>query len=208
MGNRKNETFLMKTAIDIFLFTLGFIFLAFIASTIAMFLAPQYFSLCIFERNCGGVDSQGLSCDISDPSNPCTNSTQPTCPSNVWDANNECCNSGQIDACGICDGKTKNIDRDGFCCSGELDASGACCYEGVNPWGICGESNLNGTIAFEANVTSEFSGILGVLLSSLSTLDEGQIEFVDIENLESRPSGNNARRLLSGGTCMEEQDSW
>lgn len=209
MGTNKKEPLRMRIAVNLFLFSLGLIFLLFIASTIVMLLAPQYFNLCIFEKNCGGIDSDEMDCDISDPSDPCNNSTNIACSSNVWDANNMCCESGQVDVCGICDGTTTSIDRDGLCCSGAIDASGACCYEEVNPWGVCGEQILNGTIAFEANVTSEFSGVLGLLLSSMSNLDEGQIVFLEGENGETISDAiSQNRRLLSDEHCSGDDELW
>lgn len=57
------------------------------------------------------------------------------------DRDGECCESGALDACGVCDGDAVVVDLAGACCSsGVLDARGWCCEAGlaVDECGVCG----------------------------------------------------------------------
>lgn len=50
-----------------------------------------------------------------------------------------CCESGFLDACGVCDGTALLVDVQAVCCiSGVLDASGYCCSSGnLDECGVC-----------------------------------------------------------------------
>eukprot|EP00899_Mesostigma_viride_P019248 jgi/Mesvir1/27324/Mv07144-RA.2 len=56
-----------------------------------------------------------------------------------------CCTSGNLDACGVCDGTTTVTDVFGTCCN-VLDAEGVCCASGLlDQCGVCnGQSNTCG----------------------------------------------------------------
>jgi hypothetical protein len=56
----------------------------------------------------------------------------------IIDRSGACCESGVVDACGICDGDGTIIDIAGQCCSGALDAGGYCCEsEEFDQCGLC-----------------------------------------------------------------------
>lgn len=75
----------------------------------------------------------------------------------VLDLHGECCESGKIDACGICDGSALAVDVEGVCCgSGISDAAGFCCASGqLDECGICdGDSDscaLQAVVDVQAN---------------------------------------------------------
>jgi len=61
----------------------------------------------------------------------------------------QCCPSGNIDACGVCDGPALVVDATGTCCNSVLDASGLCCESGaVDICGVCDGTNSCPTVAF------------------------------------------------------------
>lgn len=76
------------------------------------------------------------------------------------DASAQCCNSGKLDACGICDGNAQSVDVQNVCCpSGVLDAGGYCCFSGlIDECGVCdGDSQ---SCALSANVQVQVTDLL------------------------------------------------
>lgn len=59
--------------------------------------------------------------------------------SSLLDRYGQCCQSGVLDACGVCGGSASVVDVQGVCCaSGSLDASGYCCMSGtLDECGVC-----------------------------------------------------------------------
>eukprot|EP01029_Cantina_marsupialis_P020653 TRINITY_DN4854_c0_g3_i14.p1 TRINITY_DN4854_c0_g3~~TRINITY_DN4854_c0_g3_i14.p1 ORF type:complete len:3558 (-),score=1428.50 TRINITY_DN4854_c0_g3_i14:281-10087(-) len=89
------------------------------------FSAPR----CTVKEGCSGVfDSLGDCCPgiLTSHSTPqcCVGTNSATTP--VLDYHGECCASGVLDACGICNGNAKTIDALGKCCEYEVDAMGLC----------------------------------------------------------------------------------
>lgn len=96
----------------------------------------------------------------------------------VIDSRGECCASGEIDACGVCQPEagqdtsrvTVAVDAQGVCCLTALDAGGLCCASGnVDSCGVC--DGFEGTCAVEMDLEFEVpAGIAGSDLSDpLST---------------------------------------
>ena len=59
----------------------------------------------------------------------------------LLDSAGGCCESGALDACGVCDGTALYTDAHGICCPGKLDAKGACCTGTVDDCGVCNGSD-------------------------------------------------------------------
>ncbi|GAQ88137.1 Subtilisin-related protease with thrombospondin repeats [Klebsormidium nitens] len=56
----------------------------------------------------------------------------------VVDAAGECCESGHVDACGVCDGASTSVDALGRCCATVRDEKGVCCASGqLDECSIC-----------------------------------------------------------------------
>lgn len=57
----------------------------------------------------------------------------------VLDRHSTCCTSGNVDACGTCDGPAKAVDVQNTCCSsGVDDGDGYCCQSGLlDECGVC-----------------------------------------------------------------------
>jgi hypothetical protein len=45
----------------------------------------------------------------------------------VLDVAGECCKSGHVDACGVCDGPATSVDALGQCCETVWNEEGICC---------------------------------------------------------------------------------
>ena len=60
------------------------------------------------------------------------------CCRTALDANGHCCPSGQVDACGVCDGGARAVDARGSCCAGVLDHGRICCEGQLDACGVCG----------------------------------------------------------------------
>jgi len=64
----------------------------------------------------------------------------------IRDQSGKCCESGEINSCGNCDGPELHIiDALGVCCaSGSVDAAGVCCHSGiVDSCGVCSGTHLS-----------------------------------------------------------------
>jgi hypothetical protein len=57
------------------------------------------------------------------------------------DSKGSCCDTGVVDACGVCNGTGRAVDALGACCSAALDAQGVCCSSGVDECGVCNGTN-------------------------------------------------------------------
>jgi hypothetical protein len=86
----------------------------------------------------------------------------------VLDGRGRCCESGVVDACGVCDGVGVSVDVLGVCCGSVLPPSGVCCASGViDSCGVC-----DGTDACKSHVSTEVSTSAGKLeLSVLACLN-------------------------------------
>lgn len=84
---------------------------------------------------CDGVmTASGICCDgILDFEGGCCAGANP------WlDGRAECCPSGLVDVCGVCDGGAVSVDVAGRCCASVLDGQGLCCDSGaVDECGVC-----------------------------------------------------------------------
>lgn len=88
----------------------------------------------------GGLDKDGKCCaGVLMEGGICCG----TSPVAAIDAQGSCCESGALDACGVCDGDATAFSVTGECCgpsaAPELDGAGLCCDAGfVDACGVCG----------------------------------------------------------------------
>ena len=115
-------------------------------------------------------------------------SNRTCCPrGSVVDKDGACCESGRLDACGVCDGTAKVVDMLGRCCSHELAADGLCCREGVDECGVCGglgttcgmnmhmHLSSNSSLGFEQLVKHTVPGKLATALASASIMSPADL---------------------------------
>ncbi|KAJ7561289.1 hypothetical protein O6H91_03G022100 [Diphasiastrum complanatum] len=89
----------------------------------------------------------------------------------VLDRDGDCCESGKLDVCGVCDGFAIMVDAESKCCTTVRDEKGLCCQSGVlDECHICdGDGTSCATnITLKLNVTSTFANMQD--LSSLPSL--------------------------------------
>ena len=89
------------------------------------------------------------------------------------DRRGDCCASGKVDACGVCDGQGQMRSRRGKCCTGEpgsvlLDSAGRCCTnERLDACGVCDGTGsscrlvLGLVMPVPANVTADDLAVEG-----------------------------------------------
>mmetsp|Transcript_85484 Transcript_85484/g.207188 ORF Transcript_85484/g.207188 Transcript_85484/m.207188 type:complete len:1463 (+) Transcript_85484:100-4488(+) len=73
------------------------------------------------------------------------------------DSTGACCESGIVDACGVCDGDSVQLSVTGECCGPdavpELDGAGLCCYSGhVDVCGVCGGDGTSCSVVAQITV--------------------------------------------------------
>ena len=80
-------------------------------------------------------------------------------------SNGRCCDGGQLDGCGVCNGTGIMLDRDGHCCDAPVAANGVCCLDtsGVDSCGLCAGVNHCGA---DAQVTLEIQSSMTVPASN------------------------------------------
>mmetsp|Transcript_36355 Transcript_36355/g.102699 ORF Transcript_36355/g.102699 Transcript_36355/m.102699 type:complete len:894 (-) Transcript_36355:276-2957(-) len=103
------------------------------------------------------------------------------CPSGITAADGTCvpaggavdrfgevCASGNVDACGVCDGKADSIDIFGHCCEGKLDAAGVCCNDedAIDECGVCSGASSSCAVTGQVLVEATSYTDLEVLLKA------------------------------------------
>ena len=68
------------------------------------------------------------------------------CAPGLADSTGACCPSGNVDACGVCDGAGVVVDARGECCTSPLPPSGVCCTAELDSCGVCGGQNECGCV--------------------------------------------------------------
>ena len=93
----------------------------------------------------------------------------------VLDGSARCCNSGERDACGVCDGTAKAVDVQNVCCqSGVLDAGGYCCESGqLDECGVCDGDSQSCLLISEVEVQV----VWPVTNSSLNPMSLSMLDF-------------------------------
>ncbi|DBB00879.1 TPA: hypothetical protein ACH3X1_000798 [Trebouxia sp. C0004] len=124
----------------------------------------------------------------------------------VVDNDMECCESGVLDAAGVCQGTAVSLDYNGQTCTGALDATGACCDGVVDNFGVCNGYDASGifqvTLA-EGSSTTAASAALGLDSSGLTSASEAATNItsslVSALSLESASSSVASRKLQHFG---------
>ena len=121
-------------------------------------------------RCAGPMDRSGHCCSLGsvlDADMRCCTPLQGVSATELLTANGTCCPSGQINACGECDGAAGAIlSVTGQCCaSGATDAMGVCCNSGrVDVYGVCDGVGSSGVQLVTLQL--QLAGVDGANLSS------------------------------------------
>ncbi|KAL0022292.1 hypothetical protein WJX79_005985 [Trebouxia sp. C0005] len=124
----------------------------------------------------------------------------------VVDNDMECCESGVLDAAGVCQGTAVSIDYNGQTCTGALDATGACCDGVVDNFGVCNGYDASGIFQIalaEGSSTTATVAALGLESSDLTSASEAASNItsslVSALSLESSSSSVTSRKLQHFG---------
>lgn len=128
------------------------------------------------------------------------------------DSNGDCCDSGVVDACGVCNGEATVVSVTGECCgpdaAADLDGAGLCCNAGfVDVCGVCGGDGTSCSVVAQVHVgVPEGTDAAAVLVADsaerlefevntfpavmapLLGLDASRISVIDVQAVDADPS--------------------